>query len=135
MALLGFGAFSDSSSFGITDNEFKVKYLNAIQGELQQLINSNQAIASSKVTHITSRRRTFLTATARESNSICCRANKQGYTLDQAKVDTIYNLVSHSVKNLPLENITISDQYGQSFVSSKVGGTSSTSIVTSQCGY
>ena len=35
---LGFGVFSDSSSFGITDNEFKVKYLNAIQGELQQLL-------------------------------------------------------------------------------------------------
>ena len=46
---LGFEVFSGSSSFGITDNEFKVKYLSAIQGELQQLINSNQAISSSKV--------------------------------------------------------------------------------------
>jgi flagellar M-ring protein FliF len=37
---------------------------------------------------------------------------KPGYTLDQPKIDTIYKLVSHSLPNLPIENITISDQYG-----------------------
>ncbi|NOU84880.1 flagellar M-ring protein FliF [Paenibacillus sp. LMG 31460] len=129
---LGFGAFSDSSSFGITDNEFKVKYLNAIQGELQQLINSNQAIASSKVLISLPEEGPFLQQQQEKATASVVVQTKQGYTLDQAKVDTIYNLVSHSVKNLPLENITISDQYGQSLVSSKVGGASSTSLVTSQ---
>ncbi|MDQ0899818.1 MULTISPECIES: flagellar basal-body MS-ring/collar protein FliF [unclassified Paenibacillus] len=129
---LGFGAFSDSSSFGITDNEFKVKYLNAIQGELQQLINANQAIASSKVLISLPEEGPFLQQQQEKATASVVVQTKQGYTLDQAKVDTIYNLVSHSVKNLPLENITISDQYGQSLVSSKVGGTSSSSLVTSQ---
>ncbi|KQX69193.1 MULTISPECIES: flagellar basal-body MS-ring/collar protein FliF [unclassified Paenibacillus] len=129
---LGFGAFSNSSSFGITDNEFKVKYLNAIQGELQQLINANQAIASSKVLISLPEEGPFLQQQQEKATASVVVQTKQGYTLDQAKVDTIYNLVSHSVKNLPLENITISDQYGQSLVSSKVGGTSSTSLVTSQ---
>lgn len=129
---LGFGAFSDSSSFGITDNEFKVKYLNAIQGELQQLINANQAIASSKVLISLPEEGPFLQQQQEKATASVVVQTKQGYTLDQAKVDTIYNLVSHSVKNLPLENITISDQYGQSLVSSKVGGESSTSLVTSQ---
>ncbi|OCT13819.1 flagellar M-ring protein FliF [Paenibacillus pectinilyticus] len=126
---LGFEAFSGSSSFGITDNEFKVKYLSAIQGELQQLINSNQAIASSKVLISLPEEGPFLQQQAEKATASVVLQVKQGYTLDQPKVDTIYNLVSHSVKNLPIENITISDQYGQGLNSSKLdGGTSQTLI-------
>lgn len=129
---LGFGAFSNSSSFGITDNEFKVKYLNAIQGELQQLINSNQAISGSKVLISLPEDGPFLQQQEEKATASVVLQMKQGYTLDQGKIDTIYNLVSHSIKNLPVENITISDQYGQSLVSSKSGGQSSSSLVTSQ---
>ncbi|MDR6552822.1 flagellar basal-body MS-ring/collar protein FliF [Paenibacillus qinlingensis] len=107
---LGFEAFSGSSSFGITDNEFKVKYLSAIQGELQQLINSNQAISSSKVNISLPEEGPFLQQQAEKATASVVLQVKQGYSLDQPKVDTIYNLVSHSIKNLPIENITISDQ-------------------------
>jgi len=130
---LGFGAFSDSSSFGITDNEFKVKYVNAVQGELQQLINSNQAISSSKVLISLPEDGPFLKQQEEQATASVVLQVKPGYSLDQSKVDTIYNLVSHSVKNLPLENITISDQYGESLVSSKLaGGAASANVVSSQ---
>ncbi|NQX65758.1 flagellar M-ring protein FliF [Paenibacillus alba] len=129
---LGFGAFSKSSSFGITDNEFKVKYLNAIQGELQQLINSNQAIASSKVLISLPEEGPFLQQQQEKATASVVLQMKQGNTLDQGKIDTIYNLISHSVKNLPVENITISNQYGESLVSSKAGGTSSSGLVSNQ---
>lgn len=119
---LGFEVFSGSSSFGITDNEFKVKYLSAIQGELQQLINSNQAISSSKVLISLPEEGPFLKEQAEKATASVVLQVKQGYTLDQPKVDTIYNLVSHSIKNLPIENITISDQYGQNLVPSKIEG-------------
>ena len=112
---LGFGAFSDSSSFGITDNEFKVKYLNAIQGELQQLINANQAISSSKV-HISFQKKDLSYSNSRRKQRHLLFYKQTGLYIRSTKVDTIYNLVSHSVKNLPIENITISDQYGQSLV-------------------
>jgi flagellar M-ring protein FliF len=107
---LGFEVFSGSSTFGITDNEFKVKYLSAIQGELQQLINSNQAISSSKVNISLPEEGPFLQQQAEKATASVVLQIKQGYSLDQPKVDTIYNLVSHSIKNLPIENITISDQ-------------------------
>ncbi|NEW05542.1 flagellar M-ring protein FliF [Paenibacillus sp. SYP-B3998] len=129
---LGFGAFSDSSSFGITDNEFKVKYLNAVQGELQQLINSNQAISSSKVLISLPEEGPFLQQQQEKATASVVLQLKPGYAMDQGKIDTIYNLVSHSVKNLPLENITISDQYGESLISSKAGGQTSANLVTSQ---
>jgi flagellar M-ring protein FliF len=130
---LGYGTFSQNSSFGMTDNEFKVKYINAVQGELQQLINSNQAIAGSKVLISMPDPGVFLKPEQEKATASVVLQVKPGYTLDQAKVDTIYNLVSHSVKDLPLENITISDQYGENLTSSKIsGGQSSQSVVTSQ---
>ncbi|MFC5448336.1 flagellar basal-body MS-ring/collar protein FliF [Paenibacillus aestuarii] len=129
---IGFGAFSDKSAFGITDNEFKVKYLNAVQGELQQLINSNQAISGSKVLITLPEDGVFLKPEQETASASVVLQIKPGYTMDQGKIDTIYNLVSHSIKNLPLENITISDQYGEALNSSKVTGQTSSSLVTSQ---
>lgn len=111
---VGYGAFSESSTFGTTDQEFNVKYLNAVQGELQQLINSNQAIANSKVLISMPEKEVFLRAGEEQEKATASVVLdvKPGYQLDQAKVDTLYNLVSHSIKGLPVENITISDQNG-----------------------
>ncbi|TBL77897.1 flagellar M-ring protein FliF [Paenibacillus thalictri] len=118
---VGYGAFSESKAFGTTDKEFNVKYINAVQGELQQLINQNNAIASSKVL-ISLPEETVLLPKGKEkekaSASVVLNV-KQGYTLDQSKVDTMYNLVSHSIQGLPIENITISDQNGEPLAYSK----------------
>lgn len=124
---LGYGAFKQSS-FGMTENEFKIKQLEAIQGELQQLINSNVAISGSKVVINLPEESVFVRETALEqaSASVVLQV-KPGYFLDQTKIDTIYNLVSHSLPNLPIENITISDQHGDPLVYSK----SDSSILTS----
>jgi flagellar M-ring protein FliF len=129
---LGFAAFRGNSSFGMTDNEFRVKYIDAIQGELQQLINSNDAINSSKVLISLPESSAFLKPEEEKATASVVLNIKQGYNLDQAKVDTIYNLVSHSVKNLPLENITISNQYGENLSSSKLTGGNSANIVSGQ---
>jgi flagellar M-ring protein FliF len=129
---VGFEAFRGNSSFGMTDNEFRVKYADAVQGELQQLINSNEAISSSKVLISLPEARAFLKPEEEKATASVVLQIKQGYKLDQAKVDTIYNLVSHSVKNLPLENITISNQYGENLSSSTMSGNNSNSLVSSQ---
>ncbi|TVY10658.1 flagellar basal-body MS-ring/collar protein FliF [Paenibacillus cremeus] len=118
---VGYGDFSKSGSFGTTDREFDVKYINAVQGELQQLINSNTAISNSKVLISLPKETMFLpkgTEPEKASASVVLNI-KPGYNLDQAKVDTMYNLVSHSVKDLPVDNITISDQNGDMLEYSK----------------
>ncbi|WP_430106183.1 flagellar basal-body MS-ring/collar protein FliF [Paenibacillus validus] len=121
---VGYGAFNQSSTFGTTDREFDVKYVNAVQGELQQLINSNNAIQSSKVLISLPKESVFLPkgAEPEKATASVVLEIKPGYTLDQAKVDTMYNLVSHSVKGLPVENITISDQNGDLLEYSKGKG-------------
>lgn len=118
---VGFGAFNDNKTFGTTDKEFNVKYINAVQGELQELINQNNAIASSKVLINLPEESVFLPkGKEKEKASASVVLNiKPGYTLDQNKIDTMYNLVSHSVKDLPIENITISNQDGELLAYSK----------------
>ncbi|MCZ8512374.1 flagellar basal-body MS-ring/collar protein FliF [Paenibacillus filicis] len=121
---VGYGSFDQKSMLGYTDREFDVKYVNAVQGELQQLINSNNAVSSSKVLITFPDKSVFLPKGAEpEKASASVVVNvKPGYTLDQAKIDTMYNLVSHSVKNLPIDNITISDQNGDQLDYSKSKG-------------
>ncbi|MVO99162.1 flagellar basal-body MS-ring/collar protein FliF [Paenibacillus lutrae] len=116
---IGYESFATDSAFGMTDNEFRVKHLSAVQGELQQLINSNQSIEKSKVLISMPDETVFLAKEKQEATASVMLNVKKGYTLDQAQVDTIYNLVSHSVRNLPIQNITISDQYGQFLAFSK----------------
>ena len=128
---IGYGAFSQSSTFGTTDREFDVKYVNAVQGELQQLINSNNAINSSKVLISLPKETVFLPKGAEPDKATASVVLdiKPGYSLDQAKIDTMYNLVSHSIKGLPAENITISDQNGDMLEYSK-GKSKSTGSAT-----
>lgn len=119
---VGYGSFDQKSMLGYTDREFDVKYVNAVQGELQQMINTNNAVSSSKVLISLPEKSTFLqpdgTNTQKASASVVLNL-KPGYTLDQAKIDTMYSLVSHSIRDLPIENITISDQNGDQLEYSK----------------
>ncbi|WP_284639033.1 flagellar basal-body MS-ring/collar protein FliF [Paenibacillus silviterrae] len=124
---VGFGAFNESSTFGTTDREFDVKYVNAVQGELQQLINANSAVNSSKVLISLPEKSLFLRSGDQPKASASVVVNlKPGYQLDQAKIDSMYRLVSHSRTDLPVENITITDQNGDPLEYSK-GGASITS--------
>ncbi|MFC0214334.1 flagellar basal-body MS-ring/collar protein FliF [Paenibacillus chartarius] len=119
---IGYGAFQSNSMFGMSDQVFKVKYVEAMQGELQQLINSNSAISGSKVLINYPDQGVFLTENQEKASASVVLQVKPGYKLDQAKIDTIYNLVSHSVKDLPIENITITNQDGEAMPYSKASG-------------
>lgn len=120
---IGIGVFDESSSvMGMTDRMFDVKYIRAMQEELQMLINQNQAIASSKVVLNLPKQESFLRQDRPASASVVLTI-KTGYQLKQAQIDTFYSLVSHSLPNLPIENITISDQNGNKLKDSEHGGT------------
>ncbi|MDB5052092.1 MAG: flagellar M-ring protein FliF [Bacilli bacterium] len=121
---IGYEAFRVSNTFGTTDNEFKIKHLDALQGELQQLINSIGAVASSKVLINLPEETLFLPADGKKelaTASVIVQL-KDGYTLNSQQVDTMYNLVSKSIKDLPIENITISDSNGDTMPYSKSNG-------------
>jgi flagellar M-ring protein FliF len=108
---IGWGVFRESSIFGKTDAQTRIMELEALQGELEQLINTNVAIAGSKVTVSKQSEGVFIRDTQPPTAAIMVNT-KPGYVLDQQKIDTMYLLVSKSVPNLLVDNITISDQNG-----------------------
>jgi flagellar M-ring protein FliF len=121
---LGYGIFRDNmSGFGMSENEFNVLNVDAKAGEIQQLINAMNGVSSSKVLINLPEKSVFINTDEPEQSSASVVVKfKPGYSPDQLKIDTIYNLVTHSIPNLPIENITISDQNGELLPSSKSNG-------------
>jgi flagellar M-ring protein FliF len=121
---IGYEIFRQSNTFGTTDQEFKVKHLDALQGEIQKFINSIGAVSSSKVLISLPEETLFLPKgdTIDKSTASVVIQLKEGYRLEQAQVDTIYSWVSKSIKNLPIENITIGNSDGDLLPYSKSGG-------------
>ncbi|MCL6458372.1 MAG: flagellar M-ring protein FliF, partial [Gorillibacterium sp.] len=115
------------STFGTTDREFDVKELSMMQGELAKLLNSLDSVEESRVMITLPKSSVFLTDSEMEKSSAAVIIKlKNNYSLDQQQVDTMYNLVSMSIKNLPMENITISEASGEPLPYSKVDGMLST---------
>jgi len=121
---IGFEAFSASSSqFGTTENEFNVKYLNALNGEIQQLLNAMQGVDSSKVLVNLPEESVFLSAEDAEQASASIMLKFiSGYRPSQKEIDGYYNLVKTAVPNLAIKDITISSPQGELTYSETDGG-------------
>ncbi|WP_199617951.1 flagellar basal-body MS-ring/collar protein FliF [Paenibacillus alkalitolerans] len=122
---IGYEIFRENmSSWSMTDKQFDVLNNGARAGEIQRLINQINGVRSSQVLINVPKESVFLPAEGAEQRaSASVVVNFQpGQPPDQAKIDTIYNLVAKSVPGLALENITISDQNGELLPSSKLGG-------------
>ncbi|QYR19776.1 flagellar M-ring protein FliF [Paenibacillus sp. sptzw28] len=121
---IGFDAFNNGSSmFGSTDREFDVKYRNALNGEIQQLLNDMQGVQKSNVLVNLPQESAILSTDEKEQASASIMMDFQpGYRPTQKEVDGYYNLVKTAVPNLKIEDITISSPEGELFASSDVGG-------------
>ncbi len=131
---IGYGIFKENmSSFGMTDNEFNVLRADAIAGEIQQLINGMNGVDRSKVVLYVPQDNVFISDRPEQSTAAVMIWFQRAFRPDQKMIDTIYNLVSHSLPNMSLDNIAVSDQSGELLPSSKLGsGGSSSSLVSEQ---
>lgn len=120
---IGFEAFNESSSqFGTTENEFNVKYLNALNGEIQQLLNGMKGVDSSNVLVNLPEESVFLTPEEAERASASIMMTfASGYRPSQKEIDGYYNLVKTAVPNLAVADITITSPEGE-LLSSEAGG-------------
>jgi len=121
---IGFDAFGQgSSAFGRTDNEFNVMYRNALNGEIQRMLNSMQGIQKSNVLITLPEEQVFINPNGQEPSWASIVLTFQpAYRPSQEAIDGYYNLVKTAVPNLDIENITISSQEGELFPSSKLVG-------------
>ncbi|MYL33139.1 flagellar basal body M-ring protein FliF [Pontibacillus yanchengensis] len=107
---IDYSFFSANTSWGMTDNEFDVIKLDAMQTELATLISSIDGIRDAKVMINKPKESVFVGEQQQQASASVVIQKEGGYDIDQNKVKSLYNLVSKSVPNLSTDNIVITDQ-------------------------
>lgn len=106
----GFEIF-DSVGLMVTDDDRKIMYQRALEGEIQRSIMSLDAVDSAKVHLVMSEKSIFETQEKEASASIVLALNPDE-KISESMIKGIAALISGAVENLPEENIRIVDSKG-----------------------
>lgn len=104
----GYELLDESSSFGMTDEEFNLKKLRAQQGELEKTIKSFPQVDTVRV-HITPSKDSVFVEDKEPGKAAVYLKLMPGNTLDDGQVKSIVALVAASSDNIPEENIQVID--------------------------
>lgn len=107
---LGYEIF-DSNNIGVTQFVEKLKFLRALQGELERTIGSLDVVMSARV-HITQPEKTVFAKQAAQPTASVMLKLRPGGELEKKQVKGIANLVAGSVEGLKPEGVTIVDVFG-----------------------
>lgn len=108
---VGFEIF-DNKDFGITDEEHKVKFLRAIEGELSRTIESLAPIQKANVLIAIPKSSVFVSQQVPPTASVMLGI-KMGNSLTSAQIFGIKNLVAAAIPNLTIENVKLVSQNGE----------------------
>lgn len=109
---IDFGIFNDKSIGGMTEKEFDVKYLTALQGSIANTVRSIKGVEDAKVHIVMPDQKLFVRENLQDAKASVFVKMAPGAKLEQEQVVGIQRLVAGSVKGLKPENITIVDQNG-----------------------
>ena len=112
---IDYSFFSQNAGFGMTDNEFNVIKLDAMQTELANLIKGIDGVNDAKVMITLPEKGIFVSDGEKPASASIVLNTKPGYEFDEKQIKSLYHLVSKSVPNLPTENIVIMNQYFEYF--------------------
>ena len=107
---VGFELF-DKNSFGATAFEEKIKYLRALEGELERTIESISAVERAKVNIAIPKESVFISKQTPPTASVLV-VLKPNMILTPKQIQGIKNLIAAAVPKLTPENVKIVDQYG-----------------------
>lgn len=102
----------DDSKFGVSQFTEQVNFQRALEGELARSIEAVQSVQSARVHLAMPKQSVFVRNRQAPSASVLLNLFS-GRTLDEAQVAAIAHLVSSSVPDLTVANISIVDQYGR----------------------
>lgn len=112
----------NASAIGMTENEFEVKYVNALNGEVERMLEKMSGVQDATVLLNLPKESVFASTADREKATASVVLKfKPGYRPNQEIVDSYYNLVKTSVPNLPIENITITNDEVELLATAKGG--------------
>jgi len=99
----------EQSKFGATDEEMKIEYQRALQGEIERTIKSFPQVEGARVHIVTSEDSVFVKDSSPASASVTLKL-KSGQKLKPEQVKAIVALLTGSVKNLPKEKVQVMDE-------------------------
>lgn len=107
---IDYSFFGQNAGIGMTENEFNVVKLAAMQTEIANLIKKIEGIEDASVMITVPEEGIFVSDTAEEASASVILTTKPGYKFDEGQINALYRLVSKSVANLPTDNIVIMNQ-------------------------
>lgn len=107
---VGFESFNETR-FGETESERRVRYLVALQGELERTISKLDAVDDVRV-HIVVPETSLFLEDEKDATAAVLVKKKPGYELDMSQVKGIMNLVASGVEGLKPNNVTVVDTRG-----------------------
>jgi len=107
---INYGVFSENMGFGMTDKQFDVVERDAMQTELQYLIEEMEGITNANVMITLPKESLWVDDAEKTASASVVLTLQPGIELEPGKVQGLYHLISKSVPSLPVENIVIMDQ-------------------------
>lgn len=105
----GFELMDEGSSLSMTDEEFQIKKLRMLQGELEKTIKTFPQVDDARV-HITQGQESVFSRENTEGKAAVYVSLKTGQELEQSQIKSIMSLISASTTNIPKQNIEVIDQ-------------------------
>lgn len=99
----------DKSKFGQTDQEMKITYQRALQGEIEKSIKTFPEVAGARVSITMPDDDTEFVKDTTPGKAFVTVKLQPGKQLTKDQVKAIVSLVSGSVKNLPKQNVEVTD--------------------------
>ncbi|MDQ0245680.1 flagellar M-ring protein FliF [Bacillus fengqiuensis] len=112
---IDYSFFSQNAGFGMTDNEFNVLKVDAMQTEIANLMKNIDGVNDASVMITLPEKSIWVNDQTEEASASIVLNTKPGYEFDEQQVKSLYHLVSKSVPNLPTDNIVIMNQYFEYF--------------------
>jgi flagellar M-ring protein FliF len=107
---IDYSFFGKNIGFGMTENEFNMLKLEAMQTELANLIKGIEGVNDAKVMINLPEKSVFVNDNESKASASIVLDMKPGYQFEQDQIRALYHLVSKSVPNLPTENIVIMNE-------------------------
>lgn len=105
----GFELMDEGTSLSMTDEEFEIKKLRMLQGELEKTIKTFPQVEDARV-HITQGEESVFSKSSKPGKAAVYVSLKAGKELDETQIKSIISLVSASGRNIPKQNIEVIDQ-------------------------
>lgn len=108
---IDYGFFSANTSWGVTDNEFGMIKLDAMQSELGNLLSGFSGINQANVMINLPEESVFITEQTDSTSVAINLILEPGHQFNNDQVRALYHLVEKAVPKLTTDNIVIMDQY------------------------